>query len=218
MILDDGHSRQGHFARAALARPCQEESDRDLSGSGPRTALCRPRGTALRTPSRRYTHRASWRLQHLAQTVQVDRGHVQVEGIQYAVGQRVVITKPGSQPIAPMRTPKPRMSPAGFHTSPPRRHRCRPPRRMARWCACQYEWRRTAALSLHPPTLWQVAVRPAVPARTPGIALSAIASGLQKRMKACIEAIAFVDRLKAGLKSLPQFLSRRLHSRVPLPS
>jgi hypothetical protein len=77
--------------------------------------------------------------------------------------------------------------------------------------------RRTAALSLHPPTLWQVAVRPAVPARTPGIALSAIASGLQKRMKACIEAVAFVDRLKAGLKSLPQFLSRRLHSRVPLP-
>jgi hypothetical protein len=63
MILDDGHSRQGHFARAALARPCQEESDRDLSGSGPRTALCRPRGTALRTPSRRCTHRVSWRLQ-----------------------------------------------------------------------------------------------------------------------------------------------------------
>jgi hypothetical protein len=42
MILDDGRSRQGYFAIAALACPYQEESDRDLSGSGPCTALCRP--------------------------------------------------------------------------------------------------------------------------------------------------------------------------------
>jgi hypothetical protein len=145
MILDDGHGRQGHFAIAAWACPYQEESDRYLSGSGPRTALCRPRGTSLRAPSRRYTHPASWRLQHPAQAVRVDHRHVEVEGIQDAVGQRVIITKPAPQPIAPMQTPKPRMLPAGFHTSPPRQHRCRPPRRMARWYACRYEWQFSAS-------------------------------------------------------------------------
>jgi hypothetical protein len=51
----------------------------------------------------------------------------------------------------------------------------------------------------------------AIPARAPVIGLFAIASGLQKRMKACIECITLVYRLKAGLKGLPQFLSRRLH-------
>ena len=61
-------------------------------------------------------------------------------------------------------------------------------------------------------------VCPTIQARALGVIPLAIASGLQKRLKTPIEAIALIDRLKAGLKSLPQFLSRRLHSpSLPLP-
>jgi len=55
-----------------------------------------------------------------------------------------------------------------------------------------------------------------IAARAPGVFLFAIASGLQKRMKTRIEAIPLIDRLKAGLKGLAQFLSSRLHSLAPL--
>jgi hypothetical protein len=55
-----------------------------------------------------------------------------------------------------------------------------------------------------------------IPARAPGIFLFSIAYGLQKRMEAGIEGIPLIYRLKAGLKGLPQFLSRRLHSPSPL--
>jgi hypothetical protein len=54
-------------------------------------------------------------------------------------------------------------------------------------------------------------MRAAILARAPVIGLFAIASGLQKRMKACIECITLVYRLKACLKGLPQFLASRLH-------
>jgi hypothetical protein len=59
-------------------------------------------------------------------------------------------------------------------------------------------------------------MRTTIPAHALGIRLFAIASGLQKRMKSRIEAIPLIDRLKASLKGLPQFLSVRLHSLAPL--
>jgi len=57
-----------------------------------------------------------------------------------------------------------------------------------------------------------------IAASAPGVFLFAIASGLQKRMKTRIEVIPLVDRLKAGLKGLPQFLSSRLHGFASLPT
>ena len=54
-----------------------------------------------------------------------------------------------------------------------------------------------------------------IAASAPGVFLFAIASGLQKRMKSRIEAIPLIDRLKASLKGLPQFLSSRLHRLAP---
>jgi hypothetical protein len=58
-------------------------------------------------------------------------------------------------------------------------------------------------------------MRTTVSARALGMVLFSIASGFQKRMKACIEGIALVYRLKAGLKGLAQFLSSRLHYPFP---
>lgn len=55
-----------------------------------------------------------------------------------------------------------------------------------------------------------------ITASAPGVFLFAIASGLQKRKKTRIEVIPLVDRLKASLKGLAQFLSCRLHSLAPL--
>jgi hypothetical protein len=55
----------------------------------------------------------------------------------------------------------------------------------------------------------------AIPACALGIVPFAIASGLQKGMKTRIEAIPLIDRLKASLKGLPQFLSSRLHCLAP---
>ena len=55
-----------------------------------------------------------------------------------------------------------------------------------------------------------------IPADALGIVLSAIAQGLQKRIKTCIERLPLVYSLKAGLKGLPQFLWRRLHGSPPL--
>jgi hypothetical protein len=55
-----------------------------------------------------------------------------------------------------------------------------------------------------------------IPARAAGIFLLVIAYGLQEGMKARIECLSLVYRLKACLKGLPQFLSRRLHGPSPL--
>jgi hypothetical protein len=55
-------------------------------------------------------------------------------------------------------------------------------------------------------------MRPAIPAGALGIILLSITSGYQKRIKARIERVSRVDRVKAGLKGLSQLLSRRLHS------
>jgi hypothetical protein len=60
-----------------------------------------------------------------------------------------------------------------------------------------------------------VAMRTTIPARALGIVPFAVASGLQKRMKPRVEGLPLVDRLKAGLKGLSQFLSSRLHG-LPL--
>ena len=43
----------------------------------------------------------------------------------------------------------------------------------------------------------------------------AVAAGLQECLKAHIKCIPLVDRLKASLEGLPQFLSRRLHHPSP---
>lgn len=58
-------------------------------------------------------------------------------------------------------------------------------------------------------------MRTTIAARAPGIFLFSIAYGLQKRMEAGIEAIPLIYRLKAGLRGLPQFLWRRVHSPSP---
>ena len=72
--------------------------------------------------------------------------------------------------------------------------------------------------SLHPPTLWQVTMGTTIAASAPGVFLFSIASGLQKRMKTRIKAIPLIDRLKAGLEGLPQFLSSGLHGLASLPT
>jgi hypothetical protein len=59
-------------------------------------------------------------------------------------------------------------------------------------------------------------MRTAIPARALSIFLFSIADGLQKRLKARIEGLPLIYRLKASLKGLPQFLSRRWHSPSPL--
>jgi hypothetical protein len=63
-----------------------------------------------------------------------------------------------------------------------------------------------------------VAVRPTVSACALGIVLFTVASRLQKRMKAGVEAISVIDRLKASLKSLAQLFSGRLHGFAALPT
>jgi hypothetical protein len=70
----------------------------------------------------------------------------------------------------------------------------------------------------HPPALRQVAMGTAIAASAPGVLPFSIASGFQKRMKTRIKAISLIDRLKAGLEGLPQFLSSRLHGFASLPA
>jgi hypothetical protein len=57
-----------------------------------------------------------------------------------------------------------------------------------------------------------------IAASASGVFLLAIASGFQKRMETRIKAIALIDRLKAGLEGLPQFLSSGLHRLASLPT